>query len=364
MSNNEVNVFEELRRIGSTVIQFGKFKGARFEDLTEPYRWSIYRLSRENPLPMFLEFRELHDQYTSILDRIKSPMQTKVWFGKRWLGMKLQYLYDEEDSWEWHIKKSGWGPELQGIARRYHNWHIRNPHLAEAENELYQIYFDYRSEPSEEDESNLEASDCDENEEYVADAEEHTLEDENMVIVPPNHDVDSDSKNDSLPSQTKVSLSSATKKSPSKAESTPQPKRRFQPYAKSPAGKPSSSRHRSPSSSNDDDDDDDDDDDIFTSARKTGKGRQSLDSESGLGGSVRRDSDRAVAERLQASSRKSKNRRSVTIVISSESDTDNEDRKPRDQKPKPPTDNTGPVDSDDESLVAKLQKEKNEKNKL
>ncbi|KAI0897841.1 hypothetical protein F4806DRAFT_507621 [Annulohypoxylon nitens] len=356
---------DEPQTPGEVLMWFGKFEGTRLDQLTDNYRWTIYRLGREKPNAMFREFREIHDLYTAWLDERRSPLSTKVWFGKH-QGHEIRVLYNAPRRWRWLVRNTVWGPELASIEQRFTAWRAKHPRRNPAPRarpvilnpvgEKLGLYDDRAASDNDEpydtdggfivSDGEMEDSDWDEEEEEVeiftdgekSDDETTTLQDEDeeqneqqheeIARTPSIRDVDSDS-DDSLPSVAEIVRRSATKK-------TPQLKQRFQPY---PNSTPSRATRQRYIVSSDDDDDEDDDTPMFTPFISTGKIKKT-------GGLLRRPS---------------KNSQSTVIVLSSDSETGQQpptSRKNRGHKTPFQNANTAPIDSDDEPLVPKLLREK------
>ncbi|KAI2473862.1 hypothetical protein F4781DRAFT_427098 [Annulohypoxylon bovei var. microspora] len=385
----EDEVPEQPKVPGEEKMWFGKFEGTQLDQLTDNYRWTIYRLAREKPSPLLQEFRQLHDEYTSWLDERQSPLSTKVWFGKH-KGHELRILYTRPRRWRWLVKNTVWGPELDGIGRRYLAYKAKHPRrlpvsrarpvilnpvgerlgpaddrAASDNDEDYDtddgfiVNSDEEMEYSDSDEGDSYEDEEDEDGEYFTDSDNSgTIEDEEMVEVLSNHG-DSDSSS-SLPSLAEIVRRSASKKTPSK--STPRSKNRFQPYPNSTPTK-SKSTFRKYVISSDDDDDEDDDVPIFTPSTSTGKARKTHDIFAELR-TPKSNSSRVAAKRTSSElspSRAAKNRQSITIVLSSESEAEEQPRRSCErcgQKLPDRTGNTALDDSDDEPLVPKLRKGK------
>lgn len=374
---------DEPQTPGEVLMWFGKFEGTRLNQLTNNYRWTIYRLSREKPNAMFREFREIHDLYTAWLDERRSPLSTKVWFGKH-QGHEIRVLYNAPRRWRWLVRNTVWGPELASIEQRFTAWRAKHPRRNPAPRarpvilnpvgEKLGLYDDRAASDNDEpyntdggfivSDGEMEDSDWDEEDEDVdftdrekSDDETTTLQDEDEEQTEQQHEeiartpsirgVDSDS-DDSLPSVAEIVRRSATKK-------TPQLKQRFQPYPNSTPSRTTRQRYIVSS--------DDDDTPMFTPFISTGKIKKT-------GGLLRSEgSHKGVPGRLAARranqegtpSRPSKNSQSTVIVLSSDSETGQQpptSRKNRGHKPPSQNANTAPIDSDDEPLVPKLLREK------
>ncbi|KAI1462301.1 hypothetical protein F4805DRAFT_410111 [Annulohypoxylon moriforme] len=393
----------EPKEPGDEVMWFGKFMGTPLKDLSENYRWTIYRLGREKPSPLLQEYRQLHDLYTASLDEKQSPLSTKVWFGQH-RGHELRTLYNAPRRWNWLVQNTVWGPELRGIQKRWLAWkakHPRRPPVSRARpviqnpvgsrlgprddgvasdiDEPYDTDDGFIVSDGDMGESDLDwdedewlDDEDDEDVEYFTDGEKSgddtaTLEDEEMIRTPSNHgghgghdghDGDSDSSV-SLPSVAEIVRRSATKN-----QSSPRLKKRYEPYAKSTPIRSRATRGRYAISS-DDDDEDDDDMPIFTPSKSTGMFRKTRDFLTESDKTPKADTARVAARRMNhdSPSRAPKNSQSTVIVLSSDSETEQRKSPPSSRKKGSrnlPTSivNVASVDSDDEPLVPKLRRER------
>ncbi|OTA92619.1 hypothetical protein M434DRAFT_396285 [Hypoxylon sp. CO27-5] len=380
MSNEQVEDVEELhvQEPGATIMWFGKFEGTRLDQLTDNYRWTMYRFSLENSSQNWVRFREVHDEYMSWLDERKSPLSTKIWFGK-YAGYEIRVLYATSRRWRWLIRNcTHWAPALKNIAERYRVYNLKHPR----ERPIYRarlIIANLTGKSPGPDSDNDEVYDLDDG--FVVQSDEEIEEDEGdqsdlddslndeeeqgEETVRIQFDVDADDSEDSLPSLGEIIRSSPAKETLNKSKHGPEPyfMRRSRLHATSPLTGSSPSHPQVLSSS------DDDDEPLISPLKREGKRRivvePDFDSESR--GSSRTLSDCVgVAGSSQTPSR-TKNTPSNTVVISSDSDTDNEADESRNQKSRPTPVNTKSsmiIDSDDEPLVPKLRREMMAKRKL
>ncbi|KAI1096755.1 hypothetical protein F5B19DRAFT_487964 [Rostrohypoxylon terebratum] len=225
---------------------------------------------------------------------------------------------DEEDEWE----------EAAAIGLPV-GW---NPYLDDDDNNYM-----YDEEPDKEA-STLQDEDEDDDEYKDGDEEPGEEKRDRRVKTPPIRDVDSDSST-SLPSIGEIVRRSASKKTPVSTRS----KQRFQPYPNTTPTKSRTTHQRYIVGSDDDDDEDDDDMPTFTPSMSTGRIKKTV----GFG------------QPQGTPSRPPKNGKSTIIVLSSDSEMDENSptsRKNRSHRSLVQT--AAPIDSDDEPLVPKLLRER------
>ncbi|KAI0840095.1 hypothetical protein F5Y06DRAFT_248068 [Hypoxylon sp. FL0890] len=370
----------DFQEPGATIMWFGKFQGTRLDQLTDHYRWTMYRFALENNSDNWVLFRQLHDEYMSWLDERRSPLSTTVWFGK-YKGHEMRVLYTRPRRWRWLIKNCGhWAPALRNIEARFRVYRRKHPRrrpvsrapamvvnptgeslglrddrVASDNDESYDSDDGFVVRSDEEIEEDYYADDLDD---LFSDEEE---QDEEMVDIPSSEEeVDADVSDDSLPSLNEIVQSSPAKKTPNRSKHGPNPyfMNRSRLQATSPVSESSPSRPQVLSSS-------DDDDVPLISPFKRGRiSRPILDSDSEPGEPSRAISDCIVVGGLSPRPSRTKNNPSAVVVISSDSDTDNQAREPRNQKSRPSASDTKPIDSDDEPLVPKLRRERKAKGHL
>ncbi|KAI0133034.1 hypothetical protein F4776DRAFT_137323 [Hypoxylon sp. NC0597] len=390
MPNEQVKYEEELyedennhQEPGATIMWFGKFEGTRLDQLTDNYRWTMYRFSLENNSQNWVRFRELHDEYMNWLDERRSPLSTIVWFGK-YKGHELRVLYTRPRRWSWLIRNcTHWAPALKSIAERYRAYKQKHPRkppisrgrpiianptgeslgpmddrLASDNDESYDSddgFVARSDEEIEEDEGNQ--SDLDDL--LTSDEEE---QDEETVCIPPRQfvQVDADNSDDSLPSLNEIVQSSPAKRTPNKSKHGSEPffMRRSRLHVISPSIGSSPNNPRVLSSS------DDDDEPLISPFKRIRRSHIVLDSDYESRESSKAPSDCIVVGRSSQTPGRTKNTPSTIVVVSSNSDTDDQADESRNPKSRPSAADTTVIDSDDEPLVPKLRRERMEKGKL
>ncbi|KAI1138853.1 hypothetical protein F5Y05DRAFT_352633 [Hypoxylon sp. FL0543] len=372
---------DSLQEPGATIMWFGKFQGTRFDQLTDHYRWTMYRYCLENNFGNWVKYRHVHDEYMKWLDEWKSPMSTKVWFGK-YKGHELRVLYTRPRRWTWLLKNcTHWAPALKNIRDRYLVYKRKHPRrrpvsrakplilnptglslgprddgLASDADESYDSDdgFVVRSDEEIEEEEGEESD----HDDLFSDDEE---QEEETIRIPSSPEVvNVDDSDDSLPSVNEIVQSSPAKRTPNKSRHGPSPyfMNRSRLQLTVPADGSSPTRPHVLSSS---DDDDDDDDVPLISPFKRGRASRTIfDSDSEPGDSSRTVSDCTVVGGSSPTPNRSraKNASSAVVVISSDSDTDDQAPQPRNQNPRPSASDPRPIDSDDEPLVPKLLRER------
>ncbi|OTA61258.1 hypothetical protein K449DRAFT_465959 [Hypoxylon sp. EC38] len=388
MSNEQVEDVEELhvQEPGATIMWFGKFEGTRLDQLTDNYRWTMYRFSLENSSQNCMRFREVHEEYMSWLDERQSPLSTTIWFGK-YVGYEIRVLYTTPRRWRWLIRNcTHWAPALKNIAERYRVYRLKHPRerpiykdrliianltgkslgpiddgLDSDNDESYDLDDDFVVRSDE----GIEYDEGDQSDPGDLPIEEEE-QDEEMVQIPSGQfDINADNSEDSLPSLGEIIQSSPAKKTPNKSKHGPEPyfMRRSRLHATSPLTGSSPSHPQVLSSS------DDDDELLISPFTRAGKRRIVVepDSNSESRKTPRTLSDCIVVGGSSQTPSRTNNTPSTTVVISSDSDTDNEANESRNQKSRPSPANTKSsmiIDSDDEPLVPKLRREMMARKKL
>ncbi|KAI1415157.1 hypothetical protein F5Y13DRAFT_156753 [Hypoxylon sp. FL1857] len=311
------------------------------------------------------------------LDERKSPLSTTVWFGK-YKGHELRVLYTRPERWRWLLRNCRhWAPALRNIEERYRAYRRKHPRRVPASrapamivNPTGERLGPHDDRPASDNDESYDSDDgfVVRSDEEIEESEASDLDDlfsdeedeeEETVHVPSDQDGVGADSDDSLPSLSEIVKSSPTKKTPDKSKhgSTPYFMKRSRLHAISPTSEPSPSRRHALSSSGDDEP-------IISPFKKARTSRRILDSDSEEGESSQTIADCIVVGAMSPGPSRTKNAHSNVIVISSDSDTDNQACEPRSQKSRPSAADLEPIDSDDEPLVPKLRIQMKAKGKL